>query len=427
MVLITRYIPSINDNNKPVLDNLNKDQIVDAVLHNTCVGIINQLMVLAEHANNVFTSLSNESTLICQRLNKINSRIKPLIQQIPVIENYHQNNSIEVLNSKPRAEYHADNPEKHQHFTHASIPPSVNNVYQSKCKPPPNLALLDPYMDDGQKCLKLYTNPDFFIDEWIAEQIKQSEEAKQRRRERREARLKKKSEKTADVEVKKVKRVRKVRYDPVTGEKIVIEVDGPIGGGPQQSPTQTPHAISQQPLTTSHQPTFHTPPPPSNFSMPPPPPINATLPRPPSVGPNTFAMPPPPPPTSDSFSMPPPPMIQQTPPPFAVSSIPQPVMQTAYVPPPPPGPPPPPPPNAPPPPVFKAEAPKPKASDARSDLLTSIMSGISLKPAEERKIPEIQQQNNKSEPINIADILARRIAWAASDSDDDSEDDSDWD
>ena len=70
-------------------------------------------------------------------------------------------------------------------------------------------------MEDGQKCLKLYTNPEFFIEQWMAEQKRLQEEAKQRRRERREARLKRRAEKgqgDASVGPKKVVRIRKVKY-----------------------------------------------------------------------------------------------------------------------------------------------------------------------------------------------------------------------
>ncbi len=36
--------------------------------------------------------------------------------------------------------------------------------------PPPDLSPLDPYREDGKPCLKEYTNPSFFVEEWIAEQ-----------------------------------------------------------------------------------------------------------------------------------------------------------------------------------------------------------------------------------------------------------------
>lgn len=31
-------------------------------------------------------------------------------------------------------------------------------------------------MDDGKKCLELYTNPRFFLDTWIEEQMKQRQQ-----------------------------------------------------------------------------------------------------------------------------------------------------------------------------------------------------------------------------------------------------------
>ncbi|KAF2070011.1 hypothetical protein CYY_008668 [Polysphondylium violaceum] len=429
MVLITRYLPSINDNNKPNVENIqNKDQITDAVLHNNTVGIINQLMVLAHHANNIFKSLADESTAVVTRLNKLNSRIPPLMAMLPNIEAHHTNTSIESMNSKPRAEYHAENAERHQHFTHGSIPASVNQVYQEKCKPPPKLHLLDAYMDEGQKSLKLYTNPDFFIDEWVAEQQKQREEARQRRRERREARLKKKGEKVEGTEVKKVKRVQKVRYDPVTGEKIIITVDGPAANTPPPSrdASHQQQQQYQQQAPAHHQPQFSAPPPPQTAAhfTPPPPPMNQFNTPPPLQSNPSF---------SGAFSSPPPPSSTYSPPPQQNISHHHAPSAPTSAPPPPPPPPPPSAPAPPPPPSFKSSvasegaAAKPKASDARSDLLTSIISGISLKPAEERKIAEPVAK--KEEGLNVADILARRIAWAASDSedDDDSDEDSDWD
>jgi hypothetical protein len=33
-------------------------------------------------------------------------------------------------------------------------------------------------MDEGKKCLESYTNPRYFLDEWIAEQLKQRAAAK---------------------------------------------------------------------------------------------------------------------------------------------------------------------------------------------------------------------------------------------------------
>jgi len=64
-----------------------------------------------------------------------------------------------------------------------------------------------------------------------------------------------------------------------------------------------------------------------------------------------------------------------------------------------------------------------KPVDARSNLLTSIKSGIQLKSAQERKIGEQQASKKEEGPNSVAAILSRRIAIQESDSDDDGDSD----
>jgi hypothetical protein len=78
--------------------------------------------------------------------------------------------------------------------------------------------------------------------------------------------------------------------------------------------------------------------------------------------------------------------------------------------------------------LRKVETITSKPVDARSNLLTSIKSGIQLKSTQERKVVEGGANPKKEEPTNsVAAILSRRIAIQQSDSedDDDSEND-DW-
>jgi hypothetical protein len=44
---------------------------------------------------------------------------------------------------------------------------------------------MDPFREDGKSCMKEYSNPTFFIDEWIADQTRQAEEQKKERARRR--------------------------------------------------------------------------------------------------------------------------------------------------------------------------------------------------------------------------------------------------
>ncbi|GAM20507.1 hypothetical protein SAMD00019534_036820 [Acytostelium subglobosum LB1] len=460
-------MPQLEGTSKP-------EHIVESMLQTNTVGIINQITALAEHANNIFASLANETALITGRLNRLNERLAPLTQSLPLVEAYHQRTPIDTMNNRARVEYHSDPAEKCQLFTTSSMPDTVTMLYNEKCRPPPNLSQLDTYQEDGTRCLKLYTNPDFFVDEWVAEMKKKNEEARERKRLRKEERLRRRGAKGEAPEVKSVKRVQKVRYDPETGAKITVTVDVPINSRSGSSPI-VQSSNSAGGASGNYLPSHNNS---ASYSMPPPPPQAGassstpghTTPPPPIM--NAPAMPstrpqstsynyPPPPPSNNSYSN----MGYQTPPPQqqvpqsrqSTYNIPPPISNNNRMAPPPPSstpaPPPPPPPSAPAPPPPPPPPPmmggggglasaleaggsslrpaetKPKTVDTRSNLLSAIVSGMNLRPADERKVPEKPVVEARSEPINVADILARRIAWAHSDSedDDDSDDDSEWD
>ena len=68
------------------------------------------------------------------------------------------------------------------------------------------------------------------------------------------------------------------------------------------------------------------------------------------------------------------------------------------------------------------------SGDGRNDLLDAIRKGKQLRKVEER---EIKQDHDKAEQgMDVASILARRVAFVSeseSDDDDEDDDDSDWD
>jgi hypothetical protein len=178
----------------------------------------------------------------------------------------------------------------------------------------------------------MYTNPNYFLDEWIAEQMKQRAAAKEERKKRREERRLKKEQEAAKgqkVTSKKPTKLQKVVYDPHTGQKMIITIDSdeqPQARPPQRSTipltdTQTYSSAQQEAPFPSATPVsypsddFGAPPPPppmdNEFSIPPPPPSDSEFSPPPVPISNTdFEQPPPP-----SFTPPPPPMGQVAPPP----------------------------------------------------------------------------------------------------------------
>jgi len=75
-----------------------------------------------------------------------------------------------------------------QLFTKTSENFSVNQVYLG-CIAPPNLQALDRYREDGQPCMKLYSYPQFFLEQWLQLMAKEDEE-------KRKAKAEKKKKKT---------------------------------------------------------------------------------------------------------------------------------------------------------------------------------------------------------------------------------------
>jgi len=80
-------------------------------------------------------------------------------------------------------------------------------------------------MDNGKKCLELYTNPQFFLLEWVEEQKKLRSAAREqrlKRREERKAQKEKEGNKQAQAP-KQIALMDKIVFDKDTGEKIVVK------------------------------------------------------------------------------------------------------------------------------------------------------------------------------------------------------------
>jgi hypothetical protein len=137
-----------------------------------------------------------------------------------------------------------------QHITSATFPASLKAVYTNECAEPPRLHVFDAHMPDGQKALRLYTDPEFFIDQWVEEQLKLQKEAKKARKERR-AKMKGAKDGAAAADPaakmkKKPAKLERVRYDPVTGEKITARMQAAAQPAGQQRPAQPQVVVAVQ-------------------------------------------------------------------------------------------------------------------------------------------------------------------------------------
>eukprot|EP01114_Cavostelium_apophysatum_P000851 TRINITY_DN1074_c0_g1_i3.p1 TRINITY_DN1074_c0_g1~~TRINITY_DN1074_c0_g1_i3.p1 ORF type:complete len:496 (+),score=151.95 TRINITY_DN1074_c0_g1_i3:64-1551(+) len=494
MVLASRTVQSVPNielngekiaNFKPAAV-LKRDQLLETCTQNTYVGILSQLSVLANYAGEIFGGLLRESNQTFDRIVVLSNKVEEITAFVPAVDKFFTDHQPESILQNKRAEFTLPIVQDAAIFTPDSLPQSLANTYKT-CYKPPALDKMDPYMEDGRKCIELYTNPNFFLYEWIEEQKKQRVAAREQRIKRREERRaqREKEGPKQNLAPKQIAVLEKVFYDPNTGEKIVKKTGertqasfiqqsslnlskSQSGGSPIALIPSPPSgsgpslAVPTEEFNAYAPPADDMPPPLPDREQAAPPPPQFYTPQPQYQAPvvqepiyrrepqqqQTQRQPPPPATPQYQEVRAPQPVYQPSPPP-------PPKMDEARAPPPPPSFNPPPaapafsPPSAPPPPppefsaggggsgglaaaiskgvqLKKSEAAPAKKPDARTGLLEGIRGGIRLKQVDNKA----QQQQAKTEaaPSSVAAILARRIAIAASDDEDsEEEDDADWD
>jgi len=243
-------------------------------------------------------------------------------------------------------------------FTKQSESVAINEAYQ-KCKDLPNFTEIDNLRTDGLKCAKLYSNPEFFLEEWMNVMNKDIEARKKKREERKKDKVKLKKE-------KKIRELSKKQYN--SDGEVINQKDQERLTEYRKSKASQLDSLLTETITmdaTTANPTAATttsvpPPPPAmtttSVAPPPPPPPNISAPTPPTM--TNIGQIPPPLPSIEVPAAPPPP------PPPAANAPPPPPPPPVNAPPPPPPPPggaPPPPPagGAPPPPSGGGGAPPP--------------------------------------------------------------------
>ncbi|KAG4090418.1 hypothetical protein H8356DRAFT_1053287 [Neocallimastix lanati (nom. inval.)] len=400
--------------------------------------LLGQLSNISQYAHELFTDLIKQTNETSERINNIKARINAINSNIGQVE---KKMGMMTVTNTPNPELlefkQQDNVPEANLFTKQSQPFAISEAYQ-KCENLPDFTEIDNLRTDGNKCSKLYSNPNFFLEEYTDKMNKDIEIKKKRKEERKKDKVKLRKE-------KKINEISKKQYNK-DGEVITQKLDqerkreSRLSRMSQSSTheSETAHQSSNTTSSVPHPPSVFmppsvptmsnmnstaVPPPPALNQGAPPPPQFMSMPQVPQVPAATNAPPPPPPP---AVNAPPPP----PPPPMATNA-----------------PPPPPPPSggAPLPPsntnsllsaIQQRPQLKPATSnnlaptDSRDDLLSNIkMGGFKLRKVE---INENRKQKDDLEGRNdVAALLIRRVALEDSDSSEseesDSDSDDDWD
>lgn len=449
--MIKRSVDPIELSRGKLEDGLKSE--LEAVSVNTLCGIMRQLSSISKHAEDLFGELCAATNNIFQRTNSLHERIQNLSMKVTQLDSNVEEISLQDINL--RKAFKCTIVTDQQVLASSTLPSAMTQRY-SGCDKPPRLQDMNPYRDDRKDALKFYTDPTYFFELWCKEMQKETEKKKKKKRAGRT--------RAGTSEKKPVKAVKKRYYNPqgkefestgiiatsptaITeeshkGERRNTEYSKqPNGGIPDGDPPN--HVISpdvgagksgspamrrQSRRYTGHnvnRPNVAPPPPPvpaiGGMSSPPKahnevmasPVGNAVPPPPPLPGVPAPPPPPPPPPLPGQGGMP---SLKQaasqssvgSQPTVSPSSTSLTTSESSIS-------------------VQSGDTPLPPKEqvDARSDLLSAIRRGMELRKVQVQEAKK-EQHDDKNGFMDVATILARRIAVEYSSSEDESETGSEW-
>eukprot|EP01084_Bolivina_argentea_P223373 377956_1 len=189
------------------------DNILQKTSVSNLLGLLNQLNQISLHASEIFTDVLNTTTNTNNRIKTVKQRIKNLNSKIPKVENLLISHAPSYFYDNPYSgkEYLRNDPLNGLLFSREDATPQINKR-RNIATPPANLSALDTVsINNGNgPCIKRFTDPDFFIDEWLQNEKRKQEEARQQRRKDRQNR---KKERIKRKRTKKIKKLKRIRYD----------------------------------------------------------------------------------------------------------------------------------------------------------------------------------------------------------------------
>mmetsp|Transcript_3943 Transcript_3943/g.7542 ORF Transcript_3943/g.7542 Transcript_3943/m.7542 type:complete len:525 (+) Transcript_3943:47-1621(+) len=394
------------------------EDILDLVSSSKLVGLLQQIEQLSSFAALIFSNLLDDAK-------KTSTRIGTLKTRVANVEAGSESVQYQISNTQPselygvfwaaKKDWRRSDMFTSDFFVPHNQPPPIG-ILRDSATPPPNLSVVDAFLSEketasiGGSCLATYSNPDYFMEQWVALELQKQEAATENRKKKKRRTKKKKK-------TKRVVQAAQAKVYSAMGEEFAVA---------QQQPQMERAVTAKQndfeevedeeefvPTKKVHQPPPPGGAPPSPAGNPPPPagapppPSGNGSPAPPPPGPPaTGATPPPPgppapgPPAPAAPPAPGPPSTPAAPPapgpPSAPAAPPAPGPPSAPAAPPAPGPPsapaappapgPPSAPTAPPPPgppsapgAPPAPGPPLPSSAGRGGLLGAIQAGKALK------------------------------------------------
>jgi len=184
-------------------------------------GLLEQLQHLFVYAHEVFGDLAQVAAQSSDRLKTLSLRVDNCLSYLPSAEKYLDSQDVLFFSSNPKVEWSADKTQTAQLFVRSSNDASVLRLWET-ATPPPDFSGLDEFCEPNETCLSKYTNPSFFINEWLEQQKKERSKLKAQRDKRRADREGRKGAAKVPQQQVTVQKMQKTRYNQF-GEKITGE------------------------------------------------------------------------------------------------------------------------------------------------------------------------------------------------------------
>lgn len=213
MPLVTKEIePCLNLTNSGILLFDSPTDVLQSVNVANAIGSLQQLGLLADYAIASLGDILNSTNHLNDRINNISARTTRLVSKLSNVDKKINSSEFQMLTGNIASRISDQKPDTRQ-LLKDSMPNELRVRYLgSEVSMPPALEQMDVLipLDEltkmGGSCSKLYSDPEFFLAEWIRE--KNEEETKlfesklnrkKERRERRQQRVMAKSESNTDV------------------------------------------------------------------------------------------------------------------------------------------------------------------------------------------------------------------------------------
>ena len=329
--------------------------VLEACNMSAMIGVLQQIGYLATYSHEVFSDLASEVDRGVQRIGSLKGRLQRVTERLGRVDDAlgaaNDDELTDICATNPGKEYWAGKVEDSGLFLPNTRPTGLQTAFE-EARPPPSLDLLDPFVDRsanpgkyakygyGETCASNYSDPYFFVKQWLDEEEAKRKVLKAERKARREERRGRQGNVPTMVVQKKAKRVQKKRFMTFEEEIGLVatprrdSAHPPPPSVPAPPPPRPKHPMPPPPPS---QPAGGAPPPPQSAAMPQPPrpvpPLSAADGVDRSRGPSVAA---PPPPSLPTPVPPVPPLPQQgssqsvlPPPPSPMSSLPAPPLPVA--------------------------------------------------------------------------------------------------